>query len=103
MQDNGTRPDSRPQHTAAKLRKDGRPVGVPFKKGDARINRRGRPKNFDQFRALAQDIASGMIVTQDGQRMSVGESILREWAESDEPQLQRAFIEYAFGKVPDKF
>ena len=30
------------------------------------------------------------------------EAILRSWAKSDEPQLQRAFVGYAFGKVPDK-
>ena len=34
--------------------------------------------------------------------MSCAEAILRSWAKSDEPQLQRAFVEYAFGKVPDK-
>ena len=28
--------------------------------------------------------------------------ILRKWASSNNPQLQRAFIEVAFGKVPDK-
>jgi hypothetical protein len=28
--------------------------------------------------------------------------MLREWAQSGEPQLQRLFAEYAFGKVPDK-
>ena len=31
------------------------------------------------------------------------ESILRSWAKSKEPTLQKAFIQYAFGKVPDKF
>jgi NADPH-dependent ferric siderophore reductase len=28
--------------------------------------------------------------------------VLRRWRESIEPSLQRAFVEYAFGKVPDK-
>ncbi len=32
----------------------------------------------------------------------VAEAVLRAWAKSPEPQLQKAFIEYAFGKVPDK-
>lgn len=65
----------------------------PFKKGDPRINRNGRPKSFDQFRELAQQIAS-----EDGN----AEKILRRWYQSAEPQLQKAFVEYAFGKVPDK-
>ena len=34
--------------------------------------------------------------------MTVVEDVLRSWAESPEPTLQKAFVEYAFGKVPDK-
>jgi hypothetical protein len=30
------------------------------------------------------------------------ERVLRSWRDSKEPQLQKAFLEYAFGKVPDK-
>jgi hypothetical protein len=30
------------------------------------------------------------------------EQVLRRWADSPEPALQKAFVEYAFGKVPDK-
>lgn len=72
----------------------------PFVPGDRRINRRGRPKNFDAFRELAQAIAH----EPDPQNPSITtvEGILRSWAASREPVLQKAFIEYAFGKVPDK-
>ena len=28
--------------------------------------------------------------------------VLRTWATSKNPQLQRAFVEYAFGKVPER-
>ena len=34
--------------------------------------------------------------------MTTVETILRSWAMSKEPQLQKAFVEYAFGKVPEK-
>jgi hypothetical protein len=77
-------------------------VGRPFSKGDSRINRSGRPRSFDQFRELAQKIAREKLVDPDGSAITVGEAILRSWAKSKEPILQRAFIEYAYGKVPDK-
>jgi hypothetical protein len=77
-------------------------VGRPFSKGDSRINRSGRPRSFDQFRELAQKIAREKLVVPDGSTITVAEAILRSWAKSKEPILQRAFIEFAFGKVPDK-
>ena len=68
----------------------------PFAKGDKRINRKGKPKDFTALRALAQtsaheDISDGMTVT---------EAILRKWAGSKDPRLQLQFMEVAFGKVP---
>ena len=78
-----------------------------FKKGDPRINRKGRPKSFDALRELAQQIAheealsSGQPVVINGHTATVAEMILRQWAASKNPQLARAFIEIAFGKVPD--
>lgn len=80
----------------------------PFKKGDPRINRKGRPKNFDATRSLAQSIAHE-VATKDGEPIiieghiaTVAEMILRQWASSKNPQLQKAFVEYAFGKVPKR-
>ena len=73
-----------------------------FKKGDPRIWRGGRPKSFDALRELAQAIArekTPLVVS--GHAVSVSEAILRQWAQSKNPQLQRAFIEVAFGKAPD--
>ena len=99
------------QHTVAELRngqnengrgqnKSSRANLRPFTTGDVRINRRGRPKNFDAFRRLAQAIAH----EPDPQNPSITtvEGILRSWAASREPTLQRAFIEYGFGKPPEK-
>jgi len=79
-----------------------------FKTGDPRINRKGRPKSFDALRSLAQEIAheaaisGGQPVIINGHKCTAAEIILRQWAMSKNPILQRAFIEIAFGKVPDK-
>ena len=79
-----------------------RAVGKPFVKNDGRINRTGRPRSFDELRKLAQSIGDEIVTTSRGARIRLCEAILRSWAESKEPQLQRAFMEYGYGKVPDK-
>lgn len=83
-----------------------------FKKGDPRINRRGRPKSFDALRALAQQIANETAVTKEGTPaihddginpphvMTNVEAVLRRWMGGNSQQ-QRAAIEIAFGKVPE--
>lgn len=68
-----------------------------FAKGDHRINRKGRPRNFDALRKLAQQI--GNEPTEAG--MTRVELIFRSWSLSKNPVLQAKFIEYAYGKVPD--
>lgn len=93
-----------------------------FQKGagkDPRINRKGRPKNFDSLRALAQQIANeqarskpkqdaegniipGEPIIIDGHLATVAEMVMRSWANSKDPRFQIAFIEYAYGKVPVK-
>ena len=72
-----------------------------FQSGDPRINRKGRPKSFDGLRELAQLIGHEAVSVGD-KKLTVTEAILRQWAQSKNPILQRAFIEIAFGKVPDK-
>lgn len=78
-----------------------------FKKGDPRINRNGRPQNFDAFRSLAQSIANEKLTDKDGKPVvieghivTVAEGILRKWARSPDPRLQQAFVEVAYGKTP---
>ncbi len=85
-----------------------------FVKGDPRINRKGRPKNFDALRELAQSIAqevakrhdkkTGEIVDieRDGHKVTIIEAIMLDWATSKEVAKQKAFQEIAYGKVPDK-
>ncbi len=81
--------------------KQGRKPGT-FVKGDPRINRNGRPKSFDQARELAQQIAHELTTDANGNAITRVEKLIRNWTDSEEPALQKAFIEYAFGKVPDK-
>jgi hypothetical protein len=50
---------------------------------------------------MAQAIAHEELVTKEGNKMTIIAAVLRSWATSKEPTLQKAFIEYAFGKVPD--
>ena len=79
-----------------------------FVKGDPRINRKGRPKSFDGLRELAKQIAhekaqsNGVDLVISGHKVTVAEAILRSWAKSKNPKLQQAFIEVAFGKVPQR-
>jgi len=85
--------DSKPQRKT---------LGRPFEPGDERINRTGRPKTFDELRRTADMIASEMIPGPNGEIISRGELLLRSWIQSKNPILQRSFIEYWVGKVPDK-
>lgn len=79
-----------------------------FTKGDPRINRNGRPKTFDAARELAQQIAhevakvGGNELVLDGHKVTVTEAVLRSWATSKDPRLQLAFMEWAYGKPPQR-
>ena len=76
-----------------------------FKKGDPRINRKGRPKNFDAARALfleiGNEVLSGEVKGVYTETTRV-QAIIRDWLTSNNFQKQKAAIEYMFGKVPDK-
>ena len=72
----------------------------PFVKGDKRINRKGRPKSFDELRSLAQQIAHERLENGDIS-MTTTEAILRKWAASKDPRLQMQFMDVAYGKVPN--
>lgn len=62
----------------------------------------GSPKTFDELRHTAEMIASEMVPGPDGKMISRGELLLRNWIKSKNPILQRSFVEYWVGKVPDK-
>jgi len=73
----------------------------PFKSGDKRINRKGRPKNFDQVRALAQKIADEALLTPEGKITRV-EALLRVLTSSRAPADRALFLAYAYGKPKDE-
>ena len=73
---------------------------VPFVPGDPRINRKGRPKTIDAVRKLAQSIGEEET-TASGETFTQLELILRDWAKSKSFEKQLAFVQYAYGKVPD--
>ncbi len=79
----------------------------PFVKGDPRVNRAGRPKDFGGLRSLAQEIAHEAAISNkqpviiNGKTVTVTEVIMRQWAQSKDPRLQQKFIEVAYGKTPD--
>ena len=73
-----------------------------FKPGDKRINRNGRPADFVSLRKLAKQIASEPITSADGRvKMTRVELILREMSISKDPRQRIAFLEIAYGKVPN--
>ena len=77
----------------------------PFKKGDKRINRDGRPATAASLSALAKRIGhevatkkNGEVLTgPDGKPVTVIETILRQWAQN--PKQQGDFVDRAYGKV----
>lgn len=73
----------------------------PFRKGDPRINRRGRPKNLDVMRQVAHDLCyEPADLSTDKVARTRLEEILREWLTSGEFRKQLAVMKIAFGKVP---
>jgi hypothetical protein len=79
-----------------------RVIGRPFTRGDPRINRRGRPKSFDELRRLAVAIACEVVTDDVGNKITLLEGVLRSLACSKDPQAKRVFLEYAYGRPPDK-
>jgi hypothetical protein len=77
-------------------------IGKGFKKGNPNINRLGRPKHFETFRKLAQQISHEKVIGPDGNTVTRAEQLLRRWSQSRVPALQLAFAAYAFGKLPEK-
>lgn len=89
--------------------------GRPFKKNDPttgevdpRINRTGRPKSFDQLRALGQQLGNEIVVGRDGkpllapdgQPMTATELIMRQMMQDEKQRLD--YLHIAYGRPPLK-
>lgn len=75
----------------------------PFKKGDSRINRKGKPKDFEQLRKEAIKVAGEILTSSDGAHAaSRVHLILNDWANSKDVRKQQLFLAYAFGNVPNE-
>lgn len=87
-------------------KKPGGATGKGFVKGDPRINRNGRPRNFDALRALAQQIATedatqgGQSIIINGHKVTVIEAVMRQLAQSKNPRDRELFLKYAYGAPP---
>lgn len=100
-------------NTGDKQAKKGRGGNLPvdgketqFKKGyDPRRNMNGRPKAFDQWRKLAQDIGeqiatkkTGEPLLWNGQEITFAELVQLSWI--TDKKFMEKWAEAAFGKVP---
>ena len=74
----------------------------PFKKGDKRINRKGKPKDFLALRKLAQQISAEALTAGDGETVTRIEAVLRVMSSSKNPADRALFLAYAFGKPKDE-
>ena len=81
----------------------------PFKPKDPRINRKDRPKSFDDARALAQQIAHEVLTGDGGKPLTVNgalvtriEAIFREMSTSRDHRKQELFLAYAVGKPKEQ-
>jgi len=81
--------------------------GKPFVKGDERINKLGRPKGFDELRALAVSIGQEQATKADGtpilwnkKPVTWAEFVIRTWL--TDKRLMTEFRDTAYGKVPQK-
>jgi len=75
----------------------------PFTADDPRINRNGRPRDYEELRKLVRKVGyEEVVVNEDGSTMTMIESIVRDWMTSKSFRKQLAAIQYGFGKVPEK-
>ena len=62
----------------------------------------GNADNRSRQVARVMSTLLGQPIIIDGHIATVTEMIMRQWATSKDPRLVQAFIQYAYGKVPDQ-
>lgn len=80
-------------------RKPGGVTGKGFSKGDPRINRRGRPKTFDQLREMVKAVGHEQIT---GTELSRIMAKIRKMYASDHPRDSELLLQYGWGKVKEE-
>jgi hypothetical protein len=76
--------------------------GIPFQKGDSRINRRGRPRRESRLEAFRKRLVKALKATDElGVRELDGiiRTAIRQ-AKAGDGDARRFLIEYAFGRPP---
>ena len=75
----------------------------PFTQDDPRINRNGRPRDYEELRKMVREVGFEQVgVKEDGTPMTLIESIVRDWMHSKSFNKQLAALQYGYGKVPEK-
>lgn len=84
-------------------------IGKDFKSHPEHINRKGRPKRFDELRDMTVEMGNEIVPVEVGKGktkkiilMTRFERILLNWFESLSFDKQQAVMQYGFGKIPDK-
>ena len=79
--------------------------GDPFKKGDPRINRKGRPRVADELRELTLEVLHEKATTKDGAPVVIDghvvtniELMIRQMIRN--PKMFELVLNRAFGKLP---
>lgn len=101
--DLNTDDDRKPDANGIVHHNKGKNWGKPFVKGDPRASKGGKaPRKFNQLRHLAIQIATEAIDPNGAVDTTKVEAIIRDWMGSSDFQKQKAALELAYGKVPDK-
>ena len=79
-------------------------VGKTLRDRPQDINRKGRPKDFDQLRSLVQELLGEKITVRKGgqsTKLTRLENLILEMIAAKQAAEHTTVLQYGFGKVPD--